>query len=170
MTMHGEKVGSRKVEPWQKKAHFLLRELARIWYGKGSKYIPHLSEYDFGSYFVKLVYQYGEDRGICERALAFGLVRAEIRFRKWHGMRPRFRTPAYWALWTAQSMLFKGLKREFFSDWRIKLILKLAHRIALQRERYNAPPYKPFRGLQPLAYYEALEAWEPSEERGTLPF
>jgi hypothetical protein len=170
MTTHGEKVGSRKVEPWQKKAHFLLRELARIWYGKGSKYIPHLSEYDFGSYFVKLVYQYGEDRGICERALAFGLVRAEIRFRKWHGMRPRFKTPAYWALWTAQNMLFKGLKREFFSDWRIKLILKLAHRIALQRERYNAPPYKPFRGLQPLAYYEALEAWEPSEEGGTLPF
>jgi len=41
MTTHGENIGSRKVEPetqnlpkWRLKANHLMRQLARIWYGK----------------------------------------------------------------------------------------------------------------------------------------
>jgi hypothetical protein len=118
-----------------------------------------------------IVCQYGEDIGIRETRLAQRLWLAQIRFRKRHGLEPKFRTPAYWAAWAARQALYRELHREFFSDWRIKLILKLAHGIAIQRARKKAPPYKSFRGLASIEYYEGLEAWElPKAEEADLPF
>jgi len=172
METHETSISCREVAPWVKKANFLLRELARVWYGKGSKHVPD-ADYRFMDFFMQVVYQYGESNGLPAVVMAQRLAKAEIRFRKFHNMQPKFKTPAFWAVWVVGHTLPKEQRRAFLTDWRIRLILRLAHNIAVQRSRYNEPPYKPFKGLKPIEYFEALEVWEPPKveiEGDDLPF
>jgi hypothetical protein len=172
MTTHGENIGSRKVEPetnglpkWRLRANFLLRELARMWYGQKSIFDPG-SEYswrDFVYLFVQLVYAFGEEHGVSEKEAAKRLYEANMRWLKWHGLRPTFSSPYYEAMWHAIQMLGEELAEKLFDDFDVGAILSFVEYAYTFARRGEMPPYKPFARLTAYENFETLPVdpwWE----------
>jgi hypothetical protein len=179
MTTHGENIGSRKVEPkanelpkWRLYANFLLRELARMWYGQKSIFDLRygydeysLFWHDFVSHFTDMVYLFGEVHGVDPKKAAKRLTEANEKWSIWHGGRPTFSEPYYEAKWRAIQMLGSELAEKLFDDFDVGVILSLVCYAYGLARRGEKPPYKPFARLQPLEYYEALPVDPALEER-----
>jgi hypothetical protein len=172
MTTHGENLGSRKVEPetnglpkWRLRANFLLRELARMWYGEKSIFDPG-SVYtwrDFVFLFIELIYAFGEEHGVSEKEASKRLFEAYQRWLTWHGGRPTFSSPCYEAKWYAIQMLGEELAEKLFDYFDVGVILSFVEYAYTFARRGAMPPYKPFARLEAYEDFEALPVdpwWE----------
>jgi len=179
MTMHGENTGSRKVEPeknglpkWRLHANYILRELARLWYGRKSifnlKYgYDKESQFwrEFVFRFVNMTYLFGEAHGVPPEEAAQRLLEANRKWLIWHGGKPTFSEPYYEAKWHAIQMLGDELAEKLFDDSDIRTILSFVGYIHTFASKgvlppYNSerklPSYASFEWVKSLEYYEAL--------------
>jgi len=179
MTTHGENIGSRKVEPatnelpkWRLYANFLLRELARMWYGQKSIFDLRYG-YDEGSpfwrdfvfLFIEMAYLFGEEHGVDQKEAAKRVIEANKKWLIWHGGRPTFSEPYYEAKWYAIQMLEAELAEKLFDDFDVGVILSFAGYAYGFARTGKLPPYKPFARLEALEYYEALPVDPGLEDR-----
>ncbi len=168
MATHSENIGSRKVEPetnelpkWRLKANFLLRELARMWYGQKSIFdfsrgIDSFCWRDFVFLFDEMAVHFGKEHGLAEKEMDKRLREAVRRWVIWHGMGIIFSEPYYEAKWRAIHRLGDDLAEKLFDDFDVGVILSFAGRAYSYLRRGERPPYGSFARLQPLEYYEAL--------------
>jgi hypothetical protein len=179
MKTHGENLGSRKVEPemqnlpqWRLHANFLLRELARLWYGQKSifdlqngydKDSPFWREFVF--LFTDMTYLFGEEHGVDPKEAAQRLIEANKKWLIWHGGRPTFSEPYYEAKWRTIQMLGAELAEKLFDDFDVGVILSFAGYTHTFASKGKQPPYGSFARLQPLEYYEALPVDPGLEDR-----
>jgi hypothetical protein len=179
MTTHGENIGSRKVEPkgnelpkWRLCANFMLRELARMWYGQKSifnlKY-GYDEESPFWRHFVSLfdrmVVLFGEENSLAACDMDDRLHEAIRKWQLWHGIDLVFSLPGFAAKWHAIQRLGLELARNLFEDFDVGVILSLADYTYILARRGKMPPYKPFARLETLEYYEALPVDPGLEDR-----
>jgi hypothetical protein len=170
MKTHGENLGSRKVEPemqslpkWRLHANFLLRELARMWYGQKSifdlqygyhKDSPFWREFIF--LFDEMVKLFGKEHGLHERFMDEWLSDAIGRWRMWHGIDLVFSQPYFEAKWRAIQRLGSELAQKLLDDFDVDVILTFAGYAYGLARRGQKPPYDfPVR-FNPLEYFEAL--------------
>jgi hypothetical protein len=179
MTTHGENIGSRKVEPmgnelpkWRLYANFLLRELARMWYGQKSIFelqygYDEDSPFwrDFVRLFTEMIYHFGEAHGVAPKDAAQRFIEANKKWLIWHGGRPTFTEPYYEAKWRAIQMLGAELAGKLFDDFDVGVILSFADYTYTFVSKGKHPPYGSFARLQPLEYYEALPVDPGLEDR-----
>jgi hypothetical protein len=170
MTTHGENIGSRKVEPethelpkWRLYANFLLRELARMWYGQKSVFdlrYGYDCESSFGHDFVglfgRMVELFGKEHGLTEKEMDRRLRSAISEWVMWHGIDIVFSEPYFEAKWKAIRMLGDKLAEELFDDFDVGVILSFVHYTYTFARKGKMPPYPFFARLQPLEYYESL--------------
>jgi hypothetical protein len=179
MKTHGENLGSQKVEPemqnlpkWRLYANFLLRELARLWYGQKSifdlqhGYGPDSPFWrDFVFLFDQMVVLFGEKNYLVAWGMDDRLREAIRGWQIWHGMEPVFSQPYFEAKWRALQRLGSELAQKLFDDFDVGVILSLAGYAYGFARRGKMPPYKPFARLETLEYYEALSVDPGLEDR-----
>jgi hypothetical protein len=170
MTTHGENIGSRKVEPethelpkWRLYANFLLRELARLWYGKKSIFnIRHghgegsAFWLNFVAIFTDMSFLFGEEHGAPPDETCSRLVNAICDWEKWHGTYLTFSEPYYEALWKAHKALGNEIAKKLINDFDVGVILSFVAYACTFASKGKFPPYAFFARLKPLEYYEAL--------------
>jgi len=170
MKTHGENLGSRKVEPemqnlpkWRLYANFLLRELARLWYGQKSifdlryGYGPDSPFWrDFVFLFDQMVVLFGEKNYLVAWGMDDRLREAIRGWQIWHGMEPVFSQPYFEAKWRALQRLGSELAQKLFDDFDVDVILSFAGYAYGFARRGKIPPHKPFARLETLEYYESL--------------
>jgi len=176
---HGENIGSRKVEPetnglpkWRLYANFLLRELARMWYGQKSIFDLQYG-YDEGSpfwrefvyLFGEMVKLFGKEHGLTEKEMANRLWEAIRSWVIYHGINIVFSQPYFEAKWKAMRMLGMELSQKLFDDFDVGVILSLSGYAYVFARRGKRPPFAAFARLDPLEYYEALPV-DPGLEDG----
>jgi hypothetical protein len=178
MTTHSENLGSRKVEPkkqnlpkWRLYANFLLRELARMWYGKKSifdlqyghgKDSPFWREFVF--LFDEMVKLFGKEHGYHEKFMDEWLNDAIGRWRMWHGIDLVFSQPSFEAKWRAIYRLGNDLAKKLLDDYDVYVILSFVGYAYFLACKGHKPPYNFFDvRFAPLEYFEPLPV-EPSLE------
>jgi len=170
MTTHGKNIGSRKVVPeknemprWQLYANFLLREIARMWYGRKS--IFDLSHgccnganfwLEFVFLFDEMTKLFGEEYGIAENIMDKRLREAIGDWQERHGIKIVFASPYFEAKWRARHMLQSELAERLFDNDVVTTILILAFYGYNRDFRGKMPPHGSPIDLKPLEYYEAL--------------
>jgi len=179
MATHDENIGSQKVEPeknglpkWRLHSNFLLRELARLWYGQKSIFDLKYG-YDEGSPFwrdfvfdfINMTYLFGETHGVDPKEAAKRLIEANRKWLIWHGGRPTFSEPYYEAKWHAIQMLGDELAEKLFDDFDVGVILSFVGYTYTFASKKKLPPYGSFARLKPLEYYEALPVDPSLEDR-----
>ena len=188
MKTHGENLGSRKVEPemqnlpkWRLHANFLLRELARLWYGQKSifdlryGYGPDSPFWrDFVFLFDQMVVLFGEKNYLVAWGMDDRFHGAIRGWRMWPDMEPVFSQPYFEAKRRAIQRLGSELSQKLFDDFDVGVILTLAGYAYGFARRGKTPPYNPFASLEALEYYEALPVDPGLEDRyynsKSLPF
>jgi len=179
MTTHGENIGSRKVEPatnelpkWRMHANFLLRELARMWYGQKSIFdlrygYGSASPFwrDFVSLFDQMVVLFGEKHHYAAWGMDDRLGEAIRLWRMWHGIDLVFSMPTFEAKWRAVKRLDGRLAKKLFGDVAVEQILEFAGYAYAFARKGKMPPYKPFATMEALEYYEALPVDPELEDR-----
>jgi hypothetical protein len=167
MTTHGENVGSRKVEPetqnlpkWRLKANYLMRQLARIWYGKLLEHAyPKSSEFE--RLFVEIMCQFVKDHGGNGKEVLHRLESGKQAFELMHGMEITFKDRISELDWMIRNGIPKELREEFAKDELIQDIIRTAEWILKYEEAGENPPYEPTIWLKPLDYYEQLPVLGP---------
>jgi len=179
MKTHGENLGSRKVEPemqnlpkWRLYANFLLRELARMWYGQKSLFDLRYGHgpdspfwRDFVFLFDEMVVLFGEENYLVAWGMDDRLREAIRGWQIWHGMEPVFSQPYFEAKWRAIQRLGSELAQKLFDDFDVGVILSFASYTYTFASKGKQPPYGSFARLQPLEYYEALPVDPGLEDR-----
>jgi hypothetical protein len=148
---------------WRLYANFLLRELARLWYGKKSifdlKY-GHNEDSPFWRDFVFIFWDmtvlFGRQCHLSKKLMDNRLKEAIARWEAWHGKGITFSRPCYEAKWRAFVMLGNKLSKKLFDDFDVGVILSFVCYIYAFASKGKLPPYGSFARLQPLEYYEAL--------------
>ena len=179
MKTHGVNRGSRKVEPemqnlpkWRLYANFLLRELARLWYGQKSIFdlrygYDEGSPFwrDFAALFTEMAFLFGENHGLTTKETGDRLVKAILNWEKWHGTYLTFSQPYYEVLWKVNRMLDAELAKKLTDDFDVGVILSFAGYTYTFASKGKQPPYGSFARLQPLEYYETLPVDPGLEDR-----
>jgi len=166
MTTHGENTGSRKVEPetqnlpqWRLKANYLMRQLARIWYGKlPLRDYPNSSEFE--RRFLEIMCQFVEDHGGNGNDVAALIQQRKEEFEAVHGREIMFkdRISEFW--WLLRNGIPKALCDAFAKDEIIESILWTAEWLLDYEKEEKEPPYEPAPWMKPLDYYEQLPVVE----------
>jgi hypothetical protein len=168
MTTHGENIGSHKVEPetqnqplWRLKANYLMRQLARIWYGKLSQRdYPNSAEFE--RLFLEIMCQFVEAHGGNRNEVLNVINRQREEFEAVHGRKIRFkdRVREFW--WMVRNGIPKELYNTFADDEMIQSIFWTAEWLLDYEEEEKEPPYEPAPWMKPLDYYEQLPVLEPA--------
>ena len=167
MTTHGETHGSRKVEPemqnlplWRLKANYLMRQLARVWYGKlfGRGYAKSS---EFERLFIEIMCQFVEDHGGNGKDVLHWIEFGKQAFEVVHGKEITFKDRISELDWMIRNGVPKELREEFAKDALIQDIIRTAEWILNYEEEGEKPPYKPTVWLRPLDYYEQLPVLAP---------
>jgi hypothetical protein len=150
-----------KLSKWRLHANFLLRELARMWYGQKSIFdfqrgIESICWRDFVFHFDEMAVHFGKEHGLTEKEMDKRLREAVRRWVIWHGIDIVFSEPYYEAKWRAIHRLGDELAEKLFDDFDVGVILSFAGRAYSYLCRGERSPYGSFARLQPLEYYEAL--------------
>jgi len=170
MTTHEENFGSRKVEPetqnlpkWRLKANYLMRQLARIWYGKlPVRDYPNSPEFD--RLFLGVMCQFVEDHGINGKEVLRWIRLRKKEFEVVHGKEIRFSNRESELYWMVRSGIPKELHEAFASDETIQLIIAVAAFILDYEKEEKEPPYEPVGWMKSPDYYEVLPVLEPEPE------
>jgi len=166
---------------WRLYANFLLRELARLWYGQKSIFdlrygYDESSSFwrDFVSLFDRMVVLFGEKQNLIALDMDKRLRDAIREWQKWHGIGIVFSAPDFEAKWRAIQRLGDELAQKLFDDFDVGVILSLVGYTYCFACKGKKPPYKPFARLASLEYYEVLPVASELEEKyygdDTLPF
>jgi hypothetical protein len=166
MTTRGENIGSHKVEPetqnqplWRLKANYLMRQLARIWYGKLSQRdYPNSAEFE--RLFLEIMCQFVEAHGGNRNEVLRVINRRREEFEAVHGMEIRFKDRICKFWWMVRNGIPKELYDAFAKDEIIQSILWTAEWLLDYEEEGKEPPYEPAAWLNPLDYYERLPVAE----------
>jgi hypothetical protein len=168
MTTHGENLGSHKVEPetqnlplWRLKANYLMRQLARIWYGKLSQRdYPNSAEFE--RLFLEIMCQFIEEHVYNRNEVRNVLKQRREEFEAIHGRKIGFkdRVRKFW--WMVRNGIPKELYDAFAKDEIIQSILWTAEWLLDYEEEEKEPPYEPAPWMKPLDYYEQLPVLEPA--------
>jgi hypothetical protein len=168
MTTHGENLGSRKVEPetqnqplWRLKANYLMRQMARIWYGKLSQRdYPNSAEFE--RLFLEIMCQFIEEHVYNRNEVRNVLKQRREEFEAIHGRKIGFkdRVRKFW--WMVRNGIPKELYDAFAKDEIIQSILWTAEWLLDYEEEEKEPPYEPAPWMKPLDYYEQLPVLEPA--------
>jgi len=166
---------------WELYANFLLRELARLWYGQKSIFDlrygcdPDSPFWrDFVSIFWDVTVLFGRQCNLSKKLMYNSLKEAINTWEIWHGKGITFSQPCYEAKWRAFFVLGKKLSKKLFEHFNVGVILCFACHIYTFASKGKLPPYGSFDGLKPLEYYEALPVDPDLENRyykdNRLPF
>jgi len=170
MTTQGENIGSRKVEPeknglpkWRLHANFLLRELARLWYGQKS-FFDMPPDYcnganfwlEFVSLFDEMAKLFGKEYGLAENIMDKRLREAIGYWKEQHGIKIVFASPYFEAKWRVRHMLERERADRLFDNHVVATVLILAFYAYNRDFRGEMPPHGSLTDLKPLEYYEAL--------------
>jgi hypothetical protein len=157
----------RNVEPetppqplWRLKANYLMRQLARIWYGK----LPirdYPNSLEFESLFLGVMCQFVEDHGISGKEVVRGIRWRKEEFEAIHGKDITFRDRGSELYWVVSSGIPRELHETFVRDETIQHIIITAAQILDYEKEGEEPPYKSDSWLKPLDYYEQLPVLEP---------
>jgi len=148
---------------WRLKANYLMRQFARIWYGKlRVRDYPNSSEFE--RFFLDIMCQFVEDHGINGKEVLTWIRRRKKEFEAVHGKEITFRDRESELYWIVRSGIPKELHDAFVKDETIQLIIVMAAWILDYEKEKKEPPYEPISWLKPLDYYEALPVLEPEPE------
>jgi hypothetical protein len=137
---------------WRLIANYLMRELARVWYGKTTK-LPN----DFYELFKQLLFEFAVENGLDRKAFIDAIYSAQAEFEEIHGCELTFRTPVQEIIWTARKCLPEKLADEFLWDPEVKFILKATELILALIKAGLEPPYEKYAiRFEPLDEYEEL--------------
>jgi hypothetical protein len=172
MATHGENIGSRKVEPetnglpkWRLKANYVMRELARTWYGKDSALPFPVDPHRFEHLLIEVLWQFVEDHSIRGSSVLEMLRHARKEFEAIHGREIEFKDWIDRFDWMIEAGLPAHLHKEFSRDELIQDILRtiewLIH-YATDEEEKTEPPLPSMSWLKPLEHYEALPVLPPT--------
>ena len=171
MTSHGENIGSPKVEPamnglpkWQLKANYVMRELARAWYGKMHPY--HARRYpkseEFERAILDILWHFLEENGVPGSHAMAKLGSAKREFKDIHGREVEFDSVNAKFEWIFKATIPERLYKEFTQNELIQDIFRTAIWLISYDVDDLDPPYPPEDWLKPLDYYEALPVLEPT--------
>jgi hypothetical protein len=140
---------------WEQKLNWLLRELARIWYGKTDPYL-FLEDEGFVKAFRNILFQFYLD--------CYG-----SKENVWDDIKLLFSSKVPDTFYLTQANLANALlirislsailvyELEPPPDKKtIRDVLRIAHEIELRLQRDQKPPYHPVKGIRALSYYENL--------------
>jgi hypothetical protein len=144
-----------KLPKWKLKANWLLRELARIWYGKAEPYLLFEGE-NFVKAFRAILFQfyldlYGAQEDVLQDVKRlFNSSMSDISYPSQANR--------------ARKMLIRisisaALVYEIApppDEKVIRDILWMAHELELRLQSGSKPPYKPVKPIRALSYYERL--------------
>jgi hypothetical protein len=145
---------------WRLKANYLMRQLARIWYGK----LPirdYPNSIEFESLFLGIMCQFVEDHGINGEEVLRWIKWRKEEFKAVHGKDVMFRDRTSELDWIVRSGIPKELHEVFARDEMIQCIIVTAGAILGYEKEGKEPPYEPGCWLKPLDYYEQLPVLEP---------
>jgi len=171
MTTQGENIGFRKVEleknelpKWRLKANYVMRKLARAWYGKlaprEARSYPKSKEFERA--ILDITWHFSEERGMPGKYMMENLRRAKKKFKDIHGRKIEFKGVSAKLEWIIKTTVPDSAYKEFVQDELIQGILRTAARIFSYDVDDLDPPYNPEEWLKPLEYYEALSVLEPT--------
>jgi hypothetical protein len=159
---------------WRLKANWLLRELARTWYGKESVFdlSKGVEEDDNDNpfwgeccyLFGEVAFSFGEKHGLTGLDILDRLWAAVDEWEACHGMRIVFSQPFYKVVWRVKHMLGDSLFRELLQDPNVCLMFDMLKAIYHKASKGEMPPYPPEAHIKPLDHYEALPV-DPELER-----
>lgn len=157
---------------WKLKANFIIRELARLCYGKKSIFdirqgyddddMPFWKE--FCGLFCRLSLSYGEAQGVAIDEMAYRMKKAIEDLEKWRVIGLKFSTPSNEAAWLTTQILGDDVSGSFLEDREVKTILIIAVQAFIFASNGQKPPYVDFVALQPLAHYDGLPVAPELEE------
>jgi hypothetical protein len=137
---------------WRLMANYLMRELARVWYGNTQK-LPS----DFFEYLKEMLFEFAIENGLHPKELMDSVYSAQADFEEIHGCELNFRTPTQEIIWTARKCLPEKLADEFLWDPQVRFILTAAELILVLIKAGLEPPYKKYAiSFEPLYEYEEL--------------
>ncbi len=167
MTAHGVNIGSRKVELekqsqplWRLKANYLLRQLARIWYGK----IPeraYPNSADFEVLFLDVMCQFVEDHGGNSLEVHKRIKQQKEEFWAIHGKEIKFRDRVSELDWMVNNGIPKTLHDAFANDEVVQNIILFVEWLLAYEEEGKEPPFERAEWMESLDYYEQLPVLEP---------
>jgi hypothetical protein len=170
MSTHDNNIGSRKVEPemqaqqlWRLRANYLMRQLARIWYGKlPVRDYPNSPEFEclFLGIMCQFVEDYGGDGGEVLHRVKWGRESFEFV----HGREITFKDRVCELDWMIRKGIPKELHERFMRDEVIQDIIRTVEWILAYEGEGKEPPYERPVWLESLDYYEALPVLGPEPE------
>jgi len=140
---------------WRLKANWLLRELARIWYGKAEPY-PLFEEQNFVKAFSDIMIQSFLDLFALDDRIWNNLECILMIIYEPDTKKIAYETQASQAREVLMRTLVLLHKRPFLYGKVVTDILWMAHKIEVRLKAGQKPPYKPVKGLRDLSYYESL--------------
>lgn len=170
MSTHGKNIGSRKVESetnglpkWRLKANYLMRELARTWYGKDSALPFPVDLHQFERLLIEVIWQFVEDHGLRGKCVLEWLGEARREFEATHGREIKFKEWVDRFDWIIEAGIpILKWHEEFSRDEVIQDILRtiewLIHYATDEKEK-SEPPFPSAVWLKPIEYYETFASW-----------
>jgi hypothetical protein len=167
MTTHSGNIGSQKVELvkqeqplWRLKANYLLRQLARIWYGKIPK-SDYLHSVKFETLFLDVMCQFIEDHGGNSLEVHKRIKQRKEEFEAIHGKEIAFKDQVSKLDWLVKNGMPNRLYETFSRDETIQSILLMVEWLINYEEEGKEPPYKPAAWMESFEHYEQLPVLEP---------
>jgi hypothetical protein len=166
---------------WRLYANFLIREVARMWYGQKSVfdlskgYGPDSPFWrEFVAIFDEMVKLFGKEHGLTEEVMYDRLWEANWNWQMWHGDGPTFSQPYFEAKWKAKHRLGDELYKKLLDDFDVEVSLSLIGYASGFARNGKKQPYKDIVRIRPIADYEALPVDPELEDRyyngDALPF
>jgi hypothetical protein len=144
----------RKLPKWRLKANWLLRELARIWYGKTEPY-PLFKDENFVKAFADIMVQSVLDCNGTGEDAWYGIECITEAF-SIRSMPQVFYVTQAGQAWDVLARSTAMYKKPFVPAKVIMQILWMAGEIEKRLKSGQKPPYKPVKRLRDLSYYENL--------------
>jgi hypothetical protein len=135
---------------WRLIANYLMRELARVWYGNSSK-LPN----DFLWSLKQLLFEFAVEKGLERETFVDAVYSVRAEFEEIHGCEITFRTPVQEIIWTARKCLPEELADEFLWDPQVRFVLTAAELILSLSKAGLEPPYEKY-----AIVFESLDEYE----------
>jgi hypothetical protein len=144
----------RNIPKWKLKANWMLRELARIWYGRAEPY-PLFEGENFVKAFIDIMTQSVLDSYGTEDDAWYGIecITEALSIRSTPQVLYATQTSQIYEVLARAAVLYK---RPFVSGKTIRDILWMACNIETRLKSGHKPPYKQLKRLRDLSYYENL--------------
>ena len=148
---------------WRLKANYLMRQLARIWYGKlPIRDYPNSSEFE--RLFLGIMCQFVEDHGVKGQEVLHWIKWGKQSFAVVHGREITFKDRVAELDWMIRQGIPKDLHERFAGDVLIHDIIRTVEWILAYEKEEKEPPYERSVWLESLDYYEALPVLAPEPE------